>query len=261
MSTPRPAATVVVLRDSPSGPEVLMVQRSKKSGFMPDAHVFPGGRVDLEDSDVVVRGGEEDRVRMGLGAAGAAYQVAAVRECYEEAGVLLARGEPDDAARTALQDRKRTFGDVAEELGWEVDASDLVYWSWWITPKPEPKRYDTRFFVARVGRDVAASHDRYETVDSAWWTVAGVLERFDRGEVLLAPPTFRTLWEMRDHTDVESILAAGRGRVTPPIEPRARIDDGVVTVLLPGDPEHPSDEGLDGPTRHTLSQGRWFVHR
>ena len=261
MSAPRPAATVVVLRDGPSGPEVLMVQRSRQSGFMANAHVFPGGRVDLEDADVVVLGGAEDRDRMGLGAAGSAYQVAAVRECYEEAGVLLAHGEPDDGARTALQDRTRTFGDVAAELGWRVDAAELVYWSWWITPAAEPKRYDTRFFVARVGREVAASHDGHETVDSSWWTVAQVLERFDRGDVLLAPPTFRTLWELRAHRDVDSVLAAGRARATPPIEPIARIDDGVVTVFLPGDPEHPADEGLSGPTRHTLERGRWFVHR
>lgn len=238
-----------------------MVQRSRKSGFMPTAHVFPGGRVDPEDADVPVLGGDADRHRMGLGEAGAAFQVAAVRECYEEAGVLLASGQPDEQARTALQDRTRTFGDVAGELGWEVDASALVYWSWWITPEAEPRRYDTRFFVAHVGRDVAASHDGHETVDSAWWTVADVLDRFDQGEVLLAPPTFRTLWELRDFLDVAAILDAARLRPTPAIEPRARIDDGVVTVLLPGDPEHPSEDGLDGPTRHTLSKGRWFVHR
>lgn len=238
-----------------------MVQRSRQSGFMPTAHVFPGGRVDSEDADVPVLGGEIDRDRMGLGDGGAAFQVAAVRECYEESGVLLATGEPVDDARGALQDRTRIFGDVAQEHGWEVDASALVYWSWWITPEAEPRRYDTRFFVAHVGRDVAASHDGHETVDSAWWTVSDVLVRFDSGEVLLAPPTFRTLWELRGFQDVPAILAAARLRKTPPIEPLARMDGGVVTVLLPGDPEHPADDGLDGPTRHTLSNGRWFVHR
>ncbi|HJN76778.1 MAG TPA: NUDIX domain-containing protein, partial [Myxococcota bacterium] len=105
----RPAATVVVLRDGPRGPEVFLVQRSAKSGFMPLAHVFPGGRVDDADSLVPVLGAEAHVRRMGCDDA-TAYVVAAVRETYEESGVLLARGEGDDSIRTALQKREITFG-------------------------------------------------------------------------------------------------------------------------------------------------------
>jgi 8-oxo-dGTP pyrophosphatase MutT (NUDIX family) len=260
MSTPRPAATVVVLREGPSGPEVLMVQRSSKSGFMPLAHVFPGGRVDPEDRDVPVVGGGLDRARIGLPEA-AAYQVAAVRECYEEAGVLLAEGRPDDQARKDLQDRRRTFGQVSSSLGWRVLADELVYWSWWITPEAEPRRYDTRFFIARVPAHTEATHDDFETIDSRWWRLDEVMDGFQQGELVLSPPTFRTLWELQGETSVEAILEAGRTRPTPPIMPRARFDGAGVTVFLPGDPELPAEQGVDGPTRMSLSEGRWFVHR
>jgi len=218
----RPAATVVVLRDSDHGPEIFLVKRSRKSGFMPNAHVFPGGRVDPEDHGVAVEGGEADRLRMGLGAAGAAYQVAAARECMEEAGVAL-------------------------------DPAAMVYWAHWITPKAEPRRYDTRFFVAKVPRDQAARHDGFEVVDSDWWTAADALRRFEVGSVQLAPPTWRTLWELKDFGSVDQVLEHGRTRPTPAIEPNAEIIDGCITVILP--------EGVPEPRKHVFEDGRWFVRR
>ncbi len=256
----RPAATVVVLRDGPRGPEVFLVQRSAKSGFMPLAHVFPGGRVDDADSLVPVLGAEAHVRRMGCDDA-TAYVVAAVRETYEESGVLLARGEGDDSIRTALQKREITFGEAAEREGWVVDGEALVYWSWWLTPELESRRYDTRFFVAQVNREVSARHDDYETVDSAWWAVCDTLDAFDRHELVLAPPTWRTLWELQGHPDVASIMAAGRKRRPVPIMPRGVVIDGCITVLLPGDPDFPSEQPVEGPTRHVLERGHWFVHR
>lgn len=261
MASPaRPAATVVVLRDGPDGPEVFLVQRSAKSGFMPLAHVFPGGRVDPADADVAVVGGEGDRARMGTEAA-TAYVVAAVRETYEESGVLLATGQPHGPTREALQKREVGFGTAAEQNGWVVDGSALVYWSWWITPEVEPRRYDTRFFLAQVDRDVSARHDDYETIDSAWWRVRDTLDAFDRGELIFAPPTWRTLWELQPYDTVAQAMAAGRLRQPIPIMPRGKLVDGCITVLLPGDPEFPAEQGVEGPTRHTLAEGRWFVHR
>lgn len=261
MSKPaRPASTVVVLRDGPRGPEVFLVQRSAGSGFMPLAHVFPGGRVDPDDALVPVEGGEQDRDRLNSEDA-TAYVIAAVRETYEEAGVLLARGEGDEATRLALQQRELTFLTAAERHGWVVEGDALVYWSWWITPEVEPKRYDTRFFVAHVDREVCASHDDYETVDSAWWPVCDTLEAFDRGELVFAPPTWRTLWELQGFETVVQVLEAGRRRRPVPIMPRGKIVDGSIVVLLPGDEEFPSDQPVEGPTRHVLAQGRWLVHR
>ena len=260
---PRPAATVVVLRDSPCGPEIFLVKRSGKSGFMPHAHVFPGGRVDADDGDTAVVGGDADLDRMGLTRELAvAYQVCAVRETYEEAGVLLARGEPDPATRRALVAGETSFGDAAARHGWVVDGSRLVYWSWWITPRQESRRYDTRFFVAGVLPEQArgAAHDDHETVDSDWWTAAEALARFEAGQIFLAPPTWVTLTELSGLATVDAVLAAGRLRQPPAIEPCVgREPDGSVAIVLPGDPEHPDPEPLPGlPRRLVMSQGRWI---
>lgn len=257
----RPAATVAVLRDGPGGIETFLLKRSGKAGFFPDAHVFPGGRVDLEDADVPVIGGEIDRARMATPDA-AAYQVAVVRETFEEAGILLARGEPDMASRVALQDRGATFGEVAEARGWVVEADSLAYWSWWITPLIEHKRYDTRFFVASVSGDpttgaASARHCGRETVDSEWIAPAEAVARADASEMFLAPPTYLTLKELAGFATAAEALAAARRRETPPIMPRiARAGEGVA-ILLPGDPLNPSERPVGGTTRLIWEKGRW----
>ena len=221
MASPaRPAATVVVLRDGPDGPEVFLVQRSAKSGF-----IFGLNKCQIVDRSI------------------------------------MQPGRAHGPTREALQKRELSFGAAAEQNGWVVDGSALVYWSWWITPEVEPRRYDTRFFIAHVDRDVSARHDDYETIDSAWWRVRDTLDAFDRGELILAPPTWRTLWELQPYDTVAEAMAAGRLRKPIPIMPRGKLVDGCITVLLPGDPEFPAEQGVEGPTRHTLAEGRWFVHR
>ncbi|MCB9763640.1 MAG: NUDIX domain-containing protein [Alphaproteobacteria bacterium] len=260
-STPRPASTVVLLRDSSAGPEVFMVKRSAKSAFMPHVYVFPGGRVDPDDAAVPAQGGADNRDRMGISDADA-YMIAAIRETLEEAGVLLARGPLDPGDRDAVRLGERPFAALARARDWILDLDRLVYWAWWITPEVEPRRYDTRFFVASVPRGVDAIHDDHEVVDSAWWTLDEVLARFDAGALNLAPPTWITLHELSTFTRVEDALAAGRQRRPPAIMPRAKLnEDHSVSILLPGDPEHPSDTPVEGPTRLTLRAGRWFVHR
>jgi 8-oxo-dGTP pyrophosphatase MutT (NUDIX family) len=263
--SPRPAATVIVLRDSPRGPEIFLVKRSGKSGFMPHAHVFPGGRVDREDALTEVVGGEADHSRMGLTRdLAVAYQVCAVRETYEEANILLARGTPVDSERAALVARETLFVDAARRRDWIVDGTRLVYWSWWITPRQEPRRYDTRFFVAGVLADQAANaaHDHHETVDSDWWTAQEALSRFEAGEIFLAPPTYITLLELLPYATVEAVLAAGRLRQPPPIEPTLAVEpDGSLAIVLPGDPEHPESKPVPGlPSRLVMCEGRW-IHR
>ncbi len=249
----RPAATVAVLRDGPRGLEVLMVKRSGRSAFMADAHVFPGGRVDPADARTPVVGGQADRLRMGIPDA-AAYQVAAVRETYEEANVLLARGRPDPEARRLLQSGRASFAEVAAARGWVVDADRLVYWAHWVTPEQESRRYDTRFFIADVtGQEVAAEVDRHEVVSGGWWTPAEVLQACDAGEVFLAPPTFCTLLELRDHATVSGAMAWGRTRRTPRIQPVLEQGPEGIAIVLP--------EEADGPRRLTLRAGRWWVHR
>lgn len=246
------AATVAVLRDGAHGLEVFMVKRSSKTRFMPHAHVFPGGRVDPEDAEVPILGGELDRARMNIEDA-VAYQAAAIRETYEESGILLADGQVVEEAREALQEHRENLAEVAERMGWTLRADRLVYWSWWLTPEIEPRRYDTRFFVAAVGPNTVGAHDNTETVQSAWWMPADALERFDRGEILLAPPTARTLQELLPYATAAEALEAGRSRRTPQIEPRLHMgSDGVLEVVLPGDPEFPAEVSVEGPTRMHL---------
>ena len=248
--TPRPAATVAVLRDGPTGLETFLIKRSGASPFMPHAHVFPGGRVDLEDAVAPVVGGDAERDRMGLEDA-LAYQVAAVRETFEETGILLADGEPDSVARGRLQRREASWREVAGERGWVLRADTLVYWAHWVTPEAEPRRYDTRFFVAGVPADTVGRHDDYETVDSDWFSPADALEAAMRSEIFLAPPTWRTLEELAKVQDVASALAAGRRRRIFPVEPRIGTDGGRLAILLPGDPENP------GPTCAPYTRMVW----
>ena len=238
-----------------------MVKRSSKTRFMPHAHVFPGGRVDPGDALVPMLGGAEDRERMDVAEA-AAYQAAAIRETYEESGILLADGEVCASSRSALQEHRESLASVAARLGWTLKADRLVYWSWWITPEVEPRRYDTRFFVAAVDASTVGEHDNAETVESAWWKPLDALKRFEEGEILLAPPTARTLQELLEYTTTEEALQAGRQRRTPQIEPRLHMgDDGVLVVVLPGDPEFPAEVSVEGPTRMHLRYAQPWLDR
>lgn len=269
----RPAATVMLVRDS-SGPpggsggiEVLMLLRDLQSVFVPGAWVFPGGRVD--DADVraaAISGGRADAeasAALGVPGGGLAYWVAAVRECFEEAGILLARhagtGEPLetgrelDAARFARHRRdvhagRRSLGDVLAAEGLVLDLADVHYVSHWVTPPGGTRRFDTRFFVAPAPAGQVASHDAAETVESLWTTPATALERHDAGEILLVFPTIKNLQTLSRFGSVAELLEAARSIGTvPQIAPRFRGDPGVPASALDGplpafsarDPEPP----------------------
>ncbi|MGE5526950.1 MAG: NUDIX hydrolase, partial [Rhodospirillaceae bacterium] len=166
--TPLPAATVILVRDVDNRLQVLMLQRNHQSGFMPGMFLFPGGALDPEDAAAEVRnlccGLDEAQATASLGAAGGAlaYWAAAIRECFEEAGMLLAydrAGElvrlNDDgvrrryaAYRAEVNAGTRPFLDVLRNEALMLAADRLVYFSHWITPVGAPRRYDTRFFVA-----------------------------------------------------------------------------------------------------------------
>ena len=264
MSTmPRPAATVALVRDRDGSLQVFLVKRSSRSPFMPSAHVFPGGRVDAADGACPLFGGALDRARMGetFGAPAVAYQVAAVRETYEECGVLLAQGQGREPLRAQLQGGEISFAAAAQEADWVVNADLLTYFAWWITPEGEPRRYDTRFFLACVEGGEEAGHDDYETVDSGWDTPQSWIERFDTGEVILAPPTWRSLLELCEFKTAKAAVRVLAEKPVVPIEPRSVQHEDGLTVLLPGDVDYPSENPVQGPTRHTLRAGRWFIHR
>lgn len=214
---PRPASTLVLCRPAQEaqGFEVLLVKRHGKSGFMAGAHVFPGGRVEEDDGMFASSIGTAASALLdGLAAERAsAFVAAAVRETEEEAGISLRRdGLPD------------------------VDA--LRPLAWWITPEAEPKRFDTRFFIAEVARDTAAVVDAKEAVDHAWLTPRAALEAYARGEVVLAPPTLCTLEDLAPWSSVQAAVDAVR-RPIRPVCPRLVLgDDGSVTLALPGDLLH-----------------------
>ncbi len=250
----RPAATVVVIRDGAGGPEVLMLKRSGRSGFFPHAWVFPGGRVDTADEEASSTG-----CTPGLPDGDDHYAVAAIRETFEEAGVWMGAGEASSEFRAALNERTATLRDAP---GLVADLDRLAVWSWWVTPEIEPKRYDTRFFVAHLRKEEAAgaTHDDIETVSSLWITAADALIRSEKADFFLAPPTFRTLEELVGFESGDEIMAAARLREFRPVMPRLDMGEDGVCIVLPGDASYPSDTPVDGPTRIEFKQGRWWSH-
>lgn len=222
---PRPAATVILLRDAEEGVEVWLMERSRSVGFMASAWVFPGGRVDPADAEAPLRGAPDPAIAPG-------FWAAAARELNEEAGVRL-----------------------GDDGGWDV--SGMKPWARWITPRIEPRRYDTWFFAARLPAGAAPVVDGQEAVAGGWFRPADALDRAGRGELPVAPPTMRTLAELSPYTTVAEVLAAPRCLV--PIEPHYTRADDVVYVLLPGDPEHPSPDRVDPPHRYAFQAGRWWA--
>ena len=245
---PRPAATVVLVKPTPGGLEVFLLRRAGTVGFFPHAWVFPGGRVEESDGQVSVSG----EVR-GLATELASFGVAALRECLEECGVWLGQGQPAPELRARLNARGATLLDAPEP---GVDLSRLRYWAWWITPEAEPKRYNTRFFLAIVqAEEIAhAAHDDHETVSSVWIRPAEALARAEQGDFFLAPPTWLTLLELSHFDDVEALERAAATRDVRPILPRLDLEEGV-SVVLPGDPSYPSEAPASPLARRLTSTG------
>lgn len=209
---PRPAATIVLLRPGPQGPEVLMLQRTPSAAFLGGAYVFPGGSLDGADHDPAVlarvtgRAEAEANARLKLSRGALAYYVAAVRECFEEAGVLLAttaQGGHLDAERVRSLKRFRSapFNAflAAEDL--YVPAGELAYFGHWVTAPGRARRFDTRFFVALAPEGQEGAHDETETVHSMWVRPQDALERAARGELELVFATQVTLRELARFPD------------------------------------------------------------
>lgn len=247
----RPAATVVVLRPAPGGPEALLVKRSGRMGFFPDAWVFPGGRVDAEDRDVATTG----RV-VGLEEGRRDHAVAAIRECFEESGVWLGGGQPAEGLRARLA---QGAGALRMAPGQALDVSGLGLWSRWVTPDVEPKRYDTLFFVAVAGRQIEALADQQESVSVMWVRPEDLLAAGGPPDGFLGPPTWVTLRELCGYATPEQALSAcaerPRGRVMPRL-----VRDGAAgwEVFLPGHQSHPEPRVLAGAT-HLRFDGRGWL--
>lgn len=205
---PRPAATLILLRPGPHGLETLMLQRAQSAAFLGGAYVFPGGSLDAADAAPGrVLGLAEAQANQRLGIEGArAYYVAAVRECFEEAGVLLAcdaNGHPVLPARAGklMAHRHRPFLQLLEEENLFIPAGALAYYGHWITQPGRTRRFDTRFFVTVAPEGQEGAHDAAETVHHLWTTPRSALERAERGEIELVYATRQTLSDLGRFAD------------------------------------------------------------
>lgn len=239
---PLPAATLVLLRDGPAGVEVLLLRRNRATRFAPGAFVFPGGQVDAADaSSATVRAWDgltpdaaAQRLDLDRNASppAIAYYAAAVRETFEETGVLPCvrpagarthpnRPESRTAARESLLEGSASFHQVLRDLDLRLDGTALVYAAHWVTPAAAPRRYDTRFFATRAPADSTAAHDERETTGAYWLSPADALARHRDGKLPLVFPTRRTLEDFQPFASVQHLLAHCRNRPVPRIEPAA----------------------------------------
>ncbi len=261
------ASTVIVLRQSDAGIETFLLCRHQQSGFMGGAHVFPGGKVDASDRESgwlgrIDRSGEA--LSEGLGEADASSAlgllVAAVRETFEEAGVLLAstvHGANLAEAREQLH-AGASFFELANQIDMKIESTALTPYARWITPKLESRRFDTRFYVAVLPEGQRASHDGTETTSAAWLRPANAIDNMLAGRIKLAPPTVRTLQWLADFDEAEAVIADALSRKPPLVRPRIVTGDAGWFLALPGDPEHPENQAvLPGATRMIFDGGAW----
>lgn len=261
------ASTVIVLREADGGLETFMLCRHHQSGFMGGAHVFPGGKVDASDAEAgwrarVDRPAEEITELLGETDAevGLGLLVAAVRETFEEAGVLLAStaaGADLPATRERLHGGV-SFAELASAIDMKIDSTALTPYARWITPKMESRRFDTRFYIAVLPEGQSASHDGTETTSAIWLRPAGAIEDMHAGRIKLAPPTVRTLQWLAEFDDAASVIADALSRKPPLIRPRLVTGEAGWFLALPGDPEHPENDAvLPGATRMVFDNGAW----
>ena len=224
----RPAATVIVMRDGDPF-EILMVRRNDKVAFMAGSYVFPGGRVDAADHPAAGVALPPPTFADLTPSLEAAYRTAAVRELQEEANVVITAG-------------------------------DLHPYAHWVTPEIEIRRYDTRFFLARMPDGQTAKHDEGETTALEWLSAREAIRRFERRELLLPPPTFTTIRQLAHRSSIEDVLAWAKTRRIARVMPGFIKTGDEVMLTLPGDPLFPTIPDWEVPeeTRFVLEDGaRW----
>jgi 8-oxo-dGTP pyrophosphatase MutT (NUDIX family) len=249
----RPASTVLLLRDSAGKEiEVFMMVRHYEIDFNSGALVFPGGSVDRGDQEIIARpelyaGGER------LDAGALSFRIAAIRETFEESGILLARafgsnslidakraGEIEASHRTALCEGQTTFLNVLADNGVSLALDELVPYAHWITPEGMPKRFDTWFFLAAAPPEQVGAHDGRESTDSIWVSPREALAGGESGRFKLPFPTTRNLIKLGKQTDVKAALDGARGKPIMTVMP-------VMTKLNGGRQLRiPPDAGYDG---------------
>lgn len=235
----RLAATIVLLRDTADGYEVFMMKRASRMDFG-GLHVFPGGKVDIADAHGAMAShcsgltDDEASARLGIEDGGLAYWVAAIRECFEESGMLLVYG-PDGAMLRARKPRwaeglralrdelnagERDFLAICQQMQMQLAADRVHYFSHWLTPEGPPRRYNTRFFVAAAPREQEGLHDESELVDSEWIRPQEALEMHEHGKFQMIYPTLTTLRALAEWDQTDSLFQAmERGEHLPLVTP------------------------------------------
>jgi 8-oxo-dGTP pyrophosphatase MutT (NUDIX family) len=274
MTSALPASTVVLLRARQASQfelETFLLRRPEGGAFS-GAHVFPGGRVDKDDGDSRWQSHTQglaalvQRIEQYLPSEQAlAHAVAAVREVFEETGILLGSAPPpvDSLAATrgreALLSHATTFLEWCTAHGVYLRLETLRPWAHWITPETERRRFDTWFFLAPLPAGQLATVLPGEAMEGHWMTPAGALGAQRAGTIALAPPTLRTLEELREWNDPAQVFDASQQRSLTAVMPRLLPGTTRPTLALPGDPEYhePTDCAVQGPTRFVLHGARW----
>lgn len=263
-ATPLDAATVILVRETPAETpfELLLMRRHAKQSFMGKAFVYPGGQLDPADcnpglaaftsgitvEDVKQRLNEPDlpnEKALGL-------LFAAVRETFEESGVLLAcstSGKDVDfndqkiqerfaEYRTLIHQQEMTLEDLAVKEGLFFKLNDLIPFAHWVTPEAERKRFDTRFFLARMPFGQEPVHDSMEMTETLWTTPEKAFSKHTAGEILLMPPTLKTLEEMACRSSVAELLSWASSTTIQTIMPQISSDGESIIIKFPHDPEY-----------------------
>ena len=259
---------MLLLREHEGNIEVLMTHRHTDLAFMGGMWVFPGGALSPADQSMAAREllapnacafrlydlqGERLATEVCT-----ALAIAACRETFEEAGVLLARkadGSALDAAQLTQLDAERTalakdpalFVERLVQERMRLDVDRMIYWSHWITPSGVPRRFDTRFFVARAPETHTHTADTYETTECTWMAPHALLENWRRGEMKIAQPTRYNLEDLRasieKHATLDALLAAEGNREVAPILPKMFNAEGKTKIFMPWDPRYPEVPG------------------
>ena len=269
---PVDAASVLLLRDSDEGLQVLLMHRAQASQVLGGAYVFPGGKVDAADHDLAALQSlseAPEQLRQRLDEATLAPEraaglfMAALREAFEECGVLAGQDAGGSALATQLRTQVGHSGwhQSLRQQGQALRTEALLPWSRWITPRQPAvtnKRFDTRFFLTRIDADQHASHDNFETTDSVWLTPRQALSRYAAGDMDLVAPQIMSLYQLKAHRTVDEALHEARQRPPALIEPHPVSEDGKRILTYPGDERHPVPRrAMRGPTRLQLLQGRF----
>jgi len=261
---PRDAATVVILRDGPQGPEVFLVKRHGLSDVLGGAYVFPGGKMDAADGAPAHHAyldQSPDQLHAALGepdtapATACGLFIAALRETYEEAGVLFAQSVPSANESAALRvtgaAQGSDFHQRLESGSLRLQTLAVHPWSRWITPRMPSvtnKRFDTRFFIAVMPAGQNAAHDDFEATESAWLRPRVALEQYWNREIELAPPQIMSLAHLSRYQSAAQALEAARASAPPVIMPEAYQENDERVICYPGHARHPvAQRAMPGP--------------